>query len=203
MALEPGRGRRRPTGRLRFHHTSGRYFLWDTGITDAVVGRTGGSTLSAPGAPVWHKAKAIVASLAELGVKPEDVTYVAVSHTHPDHVGNVEAFPKSMLLVQKAESEWVLPLGVRRFKPEHPVTKLEGDHDVFGDGSADILSTPGPTPGHQSLQVKLPKTGALVLSGDAVHLKENWEKRRIPARFDNADRGCARHRACPALDQPR
>jgi glyoxylase-like metal-dependent hydrolase (beta-lactamase superfamily II) len=145
------------------HHTSGRYLLWDTGITDAVVGRTAGSTPSPPGAPVWHKAKTIVASLAELGVKPEDVTYVAVSHTHPDHVGNVEAFPKSMLLVQKAESEWVLPLGVRRFKPEHPVTKLEGDHDVFGDGSADILSTPGPTPGHQSLQVKLPKTGALVM----------------------------------------
>jgi glyoxylase-like metal-dependent hydrolase (beta-lactamase superfamily II) len=163
------------------HHTSGRYLLWDTGITDAVVGKAEGSTPSAPGAPVWRKAKTIVATLAELGVKPEDVTYVAVSHTHPDHIGNVEAFPKSMLLVQKAEYEWPLPLGVGRFKPEHPVTKLDGDHDVFGDGSAVILSTPGHTPGHQSLLVRLPKTGALVLSGDAVHFKDNWEKRRVPA----------------------
>jgi N-acyl homoserine lactone hydrolase len=172
------------------HHTSGRYLLWDTGITDAVVGKTEGSTPSAPGAPVWHKAKTIVASLAELGVKPEDVTYVAASHTHPDHVGNVE-FPKSMLLVQKAEYEWPLPLGVGRFKPEHPVTKLEGDHDVFGDGGAVILSTPGHTPGHQSLLVKLPKTGAVVLSGDAVHFKQNWEKRRISAGNTNKEQTLA------------
>jgi N-acyl homoserine lactone hydrolase len=80
-----------------------------------------------------------------------------------------------MVLVQKAEYEWPNPLGVGRFEPGHPVTKLEGDYDVFGDGSATIISTPGHTPGHQSLLVKLPKTGALVLSGDAVHFKSNWE----------------------------
>ena len=84
-----------------------------------------------------------------------------------------------MLLVQKAEYEWPSPLGPR-FKPEHPVTKLEGDHDVFGDGSVVIISTPGHTPGHQCLLVKLPKTGAVLLSGDAVHFKDNWENRRVP-----------------------
>ena len=49
--------------------------------------------------------------------------------------------------------------------------------DVFRDGSVTILSTPGHTPGHQSLLVKLPKTGAIVLSGDAVHFKGNWDNR--------------------------
>jgi N-acyl homoserine lactone hydrolase len=44
-----------------------------------------------------------------------------------------------------------------------------------------IISTPGHTPGHQSLLVKLPKTGAVVLSGDAVHFKDNWDNRRVPA----------------------
>ncbi len=78
-----------------------------------------------------------------LGVKPADIKYLAVSHTHPDHIGNVELFPQSMLLVQKAEYEWPNPLGVGRFKPEHPVTKLEGDYDVFGDGSVTIIATPG------------------------------------------------------------
>jgi N-acyl homoserine lactone hydrolase len=63
---------------------------------------------------------------------------------------------------------------------EHPVTLLEGDRDVFGDGSMTILSTPGHTPGHQSLLVKLPNTGEIVLSGDAVHFKSNWENRGVP-----------------------
>jgi glyoxylase-like metal-dependent hydrolase (beta-lactamase superfamily II) len=72
---------------------------------------------------------------------------------------------------------WPNPLGVGRFKAEHPVTKLEGDYDVFSDGSVTVISTPG----HQSLLVKLPNTGALVLSGDAVHFKSNWENRGVPS----------------------
>src|SRR5260221_11081004 len=96
-------------------------------------------------------------------------------------------FPKSILLVQKAEYEWPAPTGPR-FKPELPVTKLEGDHDVFGDGSVTIIATPGHTPGHQSLLVKLPKTGALLLSGDAVHFKKNWDNRRVPEINDSKDK---------------
>ena len=64
--------------------------------------------------------------------------------------------------------------------------KLSGDFDVFGDGSVTILSTPGHTPGHQSLLVKLPNTGAVVLSGDAAHFKENWDNRRVPS--NNVDK---------------
>jgi len=106
---------------------------------------------------------------------------MAVSHTHPDHIGNVEMFPATMLYVQKAEYEWPGANNEPRFKPGHPVTKLEGDHDVFGDGSVTLLSTPGHTPGHQSLLVKLPHTGAVVLSGDAVHFKSNWDNRGVPS----------------------
>jgi glyoxylase-like metal-dependent hydrolase (beta-lactamase superfamily II) len=83
--------------------------------------------------------------------------------------------------VQKAEYEWPDAKGGPRFAPAHPVTRLEGDRDIFGDGSLTIISTPGHTPGHQSLLVKLPKTGALLLSGDAVHFKSNWENRGVPA----------------------
>jgi glyoxylase-like metal-dependent hydrolase (beta-lactamase superfamily II) len=86
-----------------------------------------------------------------------------------------------MLYVQKAEYDWPNPDGTPRFNPNHPVTKIEGDHDVFGDGSVVLISTPGHTPGHQSLLVKLPKTGAVVLSGDAVHFKDNWDHRRVPS----------------------
>ena len=69
--------------------------------------------------------------------------------------------------------------------------KVSGDRDVFGDGSVTILSTPGPTPGHQSLLVRLPKTGAIVLSGDAVHFQDNWEHKRVPSMNTNRDQSMA------------
>jgi N-acyl homoserine lactone hydrolase len=164
-------------------HAQG-YMMWDTGVADST------SPNPPPGDPAgitWRRPKTLAAQLEQLGVKPDDVKFVAISHTHPDHAGNVELFPKSMLLVQKAEYEWPDAKGGPRFKPEHPVTQLEGDRDVFGDGSVTIVSTPGHTPGHQSLLVKLPKTGAVLLSGDAVHFKANWEARNVPGgNFDKA-----------------
>jgi len=54
-----------------------------------------------------------------------------------------------------------------------------------------ILATPGHTPGHQSLLVKLPKTGAIVLSGDAVHFKSNWENRGVPSGNTDKDKTLA------------
>jgi N-acyl homoserine lactone hydrolase len=197
------------------HHATQGYMLWDTGVTDALFGRSEGPP-PANGGPNWRKPKSPAGQRDELGVKPSDIKYVAISHTHPDHIGNVELFPQSTLLVQKAEFDWPSPLGVGRFKAEHPVTKLEGDHDVFGDGSATLISTPRHTPGHQSLLVKLPNTGALLLSGDAVHFKDNWDNRRVPAgnadkdkalasmaHFDGAHGRCDGEGESAALDQPR
>lgn len=168
-------------------HAQG-WLLWDTGVMDAIAGMPDGLRPADPKATHWKRPKTLTSQLAELGLKPADIKYVAVSHTHADHVGNVNLFPQSTLLVQKAEYEWPAPAGQPpRFKPEHPVRKLEGDHDVFGDGSVRILSTPGHTPGHQSLLVKLPRTGAVILSGDLVHFRDNWDHRRVPSM--NVDSG--------------
>jgi glyoxylase-like metal-dependent hydrolase (beta-lactamase superfamily II) len=160
-------------------HAQG-WMLWDTGLADAIAAMPEGQKPADPKATHWFRPKTLASQLDALGVKPADIKFVAVSHTHPDHIGNVEMFPQAMLYVQKAEYDWPGANNAPRFKPEHPVTKLEGDKDIFGDGSVTILSTPGHTPGHQSLLVKLPKTGALVLSGDAVHFKSNWDNRGVP-----------------------
>jgi glyoxylase-like metal-dependent hydrolase (beta-lactamase superfamily II) len=160
-------------------HSQG-WMLWDTGLADTIAAMPDGQKPADPKATHWFRPKTLASQLEALGVKPSDIKFVAVSHTHPDHIGNVEMFPQAMLYVQKAEYDWPGANNAPRFKPEHPVTKLEGDKDIFGDGSVTILSTPGHTPGHQSLLVKLPKTGALVLSGDAVHFKSNWENRGVP-----------------------
>jgi glyoxylase-like metal-dependent hydrolase (beta-lactamase superfamily II) len=151
------------------------WMLWDTGVTDALLAKPSNE----PNA--WKRKSTLLDELARLGVKPDDVKYVAISHSHPDHIGNVELFPQATLLVQKLEYAWPNQDGSPRFQPAHPVKKIEGDYDIFGDGSATLLATPGHTPGHQSLLVKLPKTGAVLLSGDAVHLKENWEAKRVPS----------------------
>jgi len=125
-------------------HTQG-WLLWDTGVADAIAAMPEGQAPADPRATHWRRPKTLASQLDELGIKPSDIKFVAISHTHPDHVGNVGLFPTS-LLVQKAEYEWPSPLGVARFKAEHPVTKLEGDHDVFGDGTVTIIATPGHTP---------------------------------------------------------
>ena len=171
-------------------HAQG-WMMWDTGVTDAVAAMPDGQAPADPRAIHWRRPKTLAGQLEQLGVKPSDVKYVAVSHTHPDHIGNIEMFPQAMLLVQKVEYEWPGASNAPRFKPEHPVTKLEGDYDVFGDGSVTIIATPGHTPGHQSLLVKLPKTGALVLSGDAVHFKDNWENRGVPSINTDKDKTLA------------
>jgi N-acyl homoserine lactone hydrolase len=165
--------------------------LWDTGVPDAVAAMPDGMVV-AGGAITYRRAKTLAAQLAELGVKPSDVTYVAVSHTHGDHVGNLGLFPSSTILIQGAEYDWAMGLPTKPgFVATQTIDKLAGDRDVFGDGSVTILSTPGHTPGHQSLLVVLPKTGALVLSGDAVHFRDNWEQRRVPSMNVNREQTLA------------
>jgi N-acyl homoserine lactone hydrolase len=160
--------------------------LWDTGLTDAIAASPNGVE-TANGAIIAKRTKTLAAQLAELKLTPDAITYVALSHSHPDHTGNAKLFPRATFLVQQAEYDFAyadpaktaLPAGAK-------VMKLTGDYDVFGDGSAMILSTPGHTPGHQSLLVTLRKTGPVLLTGDAVHFKDNWDNRRVPAL--NADK---------------
>jgi glyoxylase-like metal-dependent hydrolase (beta-lactamase superfamily II) len=133
--------------------------LWDTGVPDAVAATADGMVV-ANGAITYRRARTLASQLTEVGVTPADVTYVALSHTHGDHVGNVALFPSSTVLIPGAEYDWAMA-GPNKpaFAASQKLVKLAGDHDVFGDGSVTILSTPGHTPGHQSLLVRLPKTG--------------------------------------------
>ena len=160
-------------------HAQG-WLLWDTGVADAVAAMPDGLKPPNPRMTTYRRTKTLASQLDQLGVKPSDIKYVALSHAHPDHIGNIKMFPQSMVLVQKAEYDWPTPFGRTLQAIESPVNKLEGDFDVFGDGSVRLIATPGHTPGHQSLLVKLPKTGVVLLSGDAVHFKSNWDNRRVP-----------------------
>ena len=171
------------------HHKG--LLLWDTGVPDAVAAMPDGMVV-ASGAITYRRTRTLAAQLAEIGVTPAQVTYLAVSHTHGDHMGNLGLFPSSTVLIQGAEYEWAMAgAGKPAFAPTQTITRLAGDHDVFSDGTVSILSTPGHTPGHQSLLVVLPKTGTLILSGDAVHFEDNWTHRRVPSMNVNREQTLA------------
>lgn len=169
------------------------YFLWDTGISDAVAAMPDGwLPTNNPVTDIhWSRAKTLESQLAAINVKPSDIKFIGISHTHPDHIGNAELFPAVPILIQKAEYDGYFAAGKPgilkppsdprpTFLKDHPVTLVQEDLDVFGDGSVMIVSTPGHTPGHQSCLVHVAKTGWILLTGDAVHLRDNWNNRRIP-----------------------
>jgi N-acyl homoserine lactone hydrolase len=148
--------------------------LWDTGvIPDELVKPEG--TVEARA--TVHKT--LQGQLAEIGYKPSGITYLALSHNHYDHSANANSFAGSTWLVQKAERAAMFPdtppATPNTAAPRFSALKgsktmlLDGDYDVFGDGTVVIVATPGHTPGHQSLFVKLAKTGPVVLSGDLYH----------------------------------
>jgi N-acyl homoserine lactone hydrolase len=167
-------------------HSGEGYLLWDTGVTDRLAALPEGQTVAAIG-QTWHRSQTLVTALAALGIKPADVRYVAISHFHPDHTGNVDEFPDATVIIQKAEWDYAMALPQKPFRPEHKAQLIDGDKDLFADGSVVILATPGHTPGHQSLLVHLEKTGYVVLSGDAVHFQSNWDNQRVPGfNYDQA-----------------
>lgn len=153
--------------------------LWETGVPDSVASHRDGVP-SPNGAVVWLRDKTLISQLESLGVMPDNVTWVATSHTHGDHVGNVATFGRSKHLMQKLEYDVAMNATATPMSDGVNVEILSGDRDVFGDGSVTILSTPGHTPGHQSLLVKLPKTGAIILTGDLVHFQYMWDNKIVP-----------------------
>jgi len=163
------------------------WMLWDSGYPDALADTPDGIVGARNSRGI--RTRTLAAQLAEIGVTPSQITYLAFSHTHGDHVGNANMFATAKLYMQRSEYDAAfgpepgrygfVPATYERLRNSQ-VVKLDGDFDVFGDGSVRIISTPGHTPGHQSLLVRLPQTGAVVLSGDVAHFQENFVNRRAP-----------------------
>ena len=179
-------------------HAKG-WMLWESGISDGVADKPDG-VVAANGLLTLYVRKTLRSQLQELGVAPADIKFLGFSHSHGDHIGNANLFTSATLFIQRAEYDAAFGPDAAKsgFNPalyeklrDVPTVKLEGDHDVFGDGSVVIYSTPGHTPGHQSLLVKLPRTGAVLLTGDAVHFQENWDNRRVPVRNFNKEQSVA------------
>jgi len=169
-----------------------RRLLWETGLGDRFA--EGKETPRDPG---WRVGRTLRSQLAEIGVEPPAITYLAISHMHADHTGNANDYAGATWLVQEAEREAAFRQGQDtssyRALADSRTIVLHGDHDVFGDGVATLVSTPGHTPGHQSLLVKLPHTGAILLSGDLYHYPAERAAKTFPSfEFDRAKTAASR-----------
>ena len=171
--------------------------LFDTGLTDAQVGR-----------PIYEnklgyegqlKTVSLKGELANVGVTAPMITYLAISHSHWDHVGNANDYAGSTFLARKAEHDVMFGPNAnataRNWYSALAQSKtqfIEGDYDVFGDGKVVLLSTPGHTPGHQSLFVKLARTGGVVISGDLYHYTAEKTLGRMPQREQSLETPASR-----------
>jgi N-acyl homoserine lactone hydrolase len=160
--------------------------LFDTGLNDRLVGR-----------PLYEnvlegygqiKFNTLSGQLADIGVRPKDIDYLVLSHYHWDHIGNAADFAASSWLVYQGDRDQMFGSEARAYPwfsqyaalEKSRTTILRGDHDVFGDGTVVVLATPGHTPGHCSLLVRLRNTGPVVLSGDLYHYAEERTLQRMP-----------------------
>jgi N-acyl homoserine lactone hydrolase len=158
------------------------YMLWDTGLPAALVGNPNRN----PAMTATLRAS-IVDQLARIGVRPEQVSIVGISHYHFDHVGQAASFPHARLIMGAGDlaalrgSEPGLPREALApwLTGGSPVTEARGDVDVFEDGKVVMMNLPGHTPGHHGLLVRL-ASGPVLLSGDIYHFTEQVARRGVP-----------------------
>jgi N-acyl homoserine lactone hydrolase len=188
-----------PVGFFVIKHPKGNV-LFDTGNNDKIITDPSywGPFIQGLN-PVRTPDVAIPAQLAKIQLKPDDIKYVVIGHFHLDHGGNVWQFPNSTIVAQKDEIRnafWpeagtagpYIPgdVGALRSALGTPVPnkvnvmQLEGDLDLFGDGSAVIKRWRGHTPGSQMMVVRLPKTGTIILTSDNVYFSDNVTKNILP-----------------------
>jgi N-acyl homoserine lactone hydrolase len=157
--------------------------LFDTGIAPEAVddpeGTYGG--LAAHLGLEYTAELRVDAQLEAIGFKADDITHVVISHSHFDHTGAITLFPNARFYIGAQDlsyAYWPMPAASPFFRTAdiepargfdwHPLT---GDHDLFGDGSIQILSLPGHTPGNSGVLVRLPHQNVM-LTGDTVHVPE-------------------------------
>jgi glyoxylase-like metal-dependent hydrolase (beta-lactamase superfamily II) len=171
--------------------------MWDNGyIPDRAFPAGGGPASSG----VVTQDRPLLPQLAAIGYAPGDITYLSMSHYHGDHVANANSFAGATWLVRKVERDRMFadppiprsdPANYSALKTSKTILLDQDEWDVFGDGTVLIKSTPGHTPGHNVLFLKLKKTGPVVLSGDLYHYPEERTLHRLPVADFNREQTAA------------
>jgi glyoxylase-like metal-dependent hydrolase (beta-lactamase superfamily II) len=129
----------------------------------------------------------VASRLAAVGINPRDIRYIVNSHLHFDHCGGNALLPNATVIVQKPEwkaghnpkAQASGAYSALDFDHGHKVMEIEGEHDIFGDGTLVLFPTYGHTPGHQSLRVQL-ATRTVILAADCCYLKRTLDALHLP-----------------------
>lgn len=166
-----------------------RYMLWDSGLSAKNIG----APVKTPAVTLTLQ-RTIADQLKQLAVRPDQIQIIGISHYHSDHLGQAALFPKARLIIGKADMDVLKAVPPRSgvepalLRPwvsgGASVVEATGDVDVFEDGSVIMLKTPGHTPGHHSLLVRL-AGGTFILTGDAYHFQDQMVLRGVPSGNDN------------------
>jgi N-acyl homoserine lactone hydrolase len=157
--------------------------LWDTGLPDALYEADAPLELSVFRFSV---PRTLRSQLDELGLAPRDIDYLALSHSHFDHAGNANDYATATWLVERAERSYMFEGADAERSESYAALEqartvtFDEDYDVFGDGAVVIVRTPGHTPGHASLLLRLTHSGPVLLSGDLYHFAEARDRRTVP-----------------------
>jgi N-acyl homoserine lactone hydrolase len=178
--------------------------MWDVGVIPDSAFKGDGPVTQTDGSDTESSPRPLLPQLAALGYRPENITYLALSHYHSDHTANANAFAGSTWLVHATERDAMFAAkpeeqsAYNRLRNSKTVILPNTDYDVFGDGTVVIKSAPGHTPGHQVLALKLPKTGPVLIAGDLWHYAAERTASRAPQYEANREQTLASRAAMEA-----
>ena len=168
--------------------------VFDAGLNSALAeSRESLGALAKIFEPVLTAGGTVARRLEQHDIDPLGSLTVVVSHTHFDHVGGLGELPNARVVVDA--DEWAYALGAGQqggfdsalVDLGHDVTLVDGEHDVFGDGTIVCIPTPGHTRGHQSLRV-ITEGGPVILTGDACYFTHTLDDGVLPPFGDDLAR---------------
>ncbi len=188
-------------------HGSGTVLV-DTGCNPAAAtdpeGTWGG--LARVMQPLHGPEEHVGSSLAAIGLQPDDIDLVVLSHLHADHAGCNGLFRRAEFVIQQAEldaamAEDAAAQGYLRQEWDigRPMRSISGEHDLFGDGAIRLLPLPGHTPGQMGVLASLPRDGRLLLAIDAMPLALMLKQDLMPRNMRDATQAAASVAAVRAL----
>jgi glyoxylase-like metal-dependent hydrolase (beta-lactamase superfamily II) len=163
-----------------------RFMLWDSGLSDALIEKPVDNAEQS-----MSLKRTVVDQLRQIGVRPDQIEVVGISHFHADHTGQAKHFPTAKLVI--GEADWNALKATSNpglkdaradlahwLKGPGKAVPVAGDADIFEDGKVIMLAMPGHTPGHSALLVRL-ASGPVLLSGDQYHFTEQVKNRGVPS----------------------